>query len=97
MSFDLDGWAYVNPKWPNRKLAAFFPVIGANHSDVDLGFLCDLSADEEATFEEQVQRVISRMKRYDCDVSTLSKFEQDALEFRNIANAKGYDIISCWI
>ena len=96
MSFDLDGWTYVNPKRPRQKLMHFFPVIGANHSDSSLGFSSCWAADEEATFEEQVQRVIARMKRYDCDVSIFNTFEQDALEFRNVAKAKGYDIISCW-
>jgi hypothetical protein len=97
MIFDLEGWHQVNPKYPNRKLSAFLPVIGGNHSDHNLGFNSCWSADDEATFEEQLERVVSRMRRFDHDEDQLEKFLQQARDFRQEADAKGYKIVSEWI
>ena len=52
--------------------------IAAYHN---LGFNSCWSVDEEATFEEQVERVVARMRRFDHDE----------------ADVKGYKIISEWI
>ena len=97
MSFDLAGWHQVNPNYPNHNLEAFLPVIGGNHSDHNLGFDSCWSADDEATFEEQVERVVSRMRRFDHKEDQLQKFLQQARDFRQEADTKGHKIVSEWI
>src|SRR5690606_5624165 len=97
MSFDLEGWHQVNPKYPNRKLSAFLPVIVGNHSDHNLGFSSCWSADDEATLEEQVERVVSRMRRFDYVEDQLHQFLQQARKFRQKADTKGYKNVSEWI